>query len=341
MTGRLLAAIVALVACCASAADAQEDARSFYKGKQLQFFTMGGPGGGYDAYTRAIGAELEKRLGLRSLTINEPAAGGLVAMNRLLNARPDGLSILLVGGEALATAQLFGEPGVNYQIAQQTWIARVSAEKKVVVAGAVSPFKTISEMIASPRPVIWAGSSKTDGNTDFQAILAYATGMKARLVIGYKGTGGINLALQDGEADARVVSDESAVLTSGPSSGMRTISTLARERSTQFPDIPTVFEAASPSPEAARALDWRAGVAALGRVIAVTPGTPPERTALMRDVISDILNDPAFGADMRKLGLTVSYASGDQVERMVSKAMTTLDPAGLDLIKDITLNRYF
>ena len=32
------------------------------------------------------------------MTINEPAAGGLVAMNKMLAARPDGLTLLLVGG---------------------------------------------------------------------------------------------------------------------------------------------------------------------------------------------------------------------------------------------------
>src|ERR1700744_1820498 len=72
-------------------AQAEESARDFFQGKPLQFFTMGSPGGGYDAYTRAIGAWLEQKLGVRALIVNDPAAGGLVAMNRLLVARPDGL----------------------------------------------------------------------------------------------------------------------------------------------------------------------------------------------------------------------------------------------------------
>jgi tripartite-type tricarboxylate transporter receptor subunit TctC len=36
-------------------ADAVDDsALAFYRGKQIHFFTMGRPGGGYDAYTRTV-----------------------------------------------------------------------------------------------------------------------------------------------------------------------------------------------------------------------------------------------------------------------------------------------
>ena len=157
---------------------------AFYQNKQIQFFTMGSPGGGYDAYTRAVGARLQKATGARVVTVNEPAAGGLVAMNRLLVAKPDGLSLLLVGGEALSLASLMGEPGVNYDLLGQTWLARVSAENKVALIGPKAPFKTLADIIASERPVVWAGSGKADGNSDFQSILAYATGMKAKMIIG-------------------------------------------------------------------------------------------------------------------------------------------------------------
>ncbi len=67
---------------------------------------MGSPGGGYDTYMRALIPHIERRLGARLLPTNEPGAGGLITMNRTLNAPPDGLSILLIGGEMLVTAQL-------------------------------------------------------------------------------------------------------------------------------------------------------------------------------------------------------------------------------------------
>ena len=51
----------------------------------------------------------------------------MIAMNRMMNAAPDGLTLLLSGGERLVTAQLYGLPGVNYDVRKQIWLARVSA----------------------------------------------------------------------------------------------------------------------------------------------------------------------------------------------------------------------
>ena len=104
--------------------------------------------------------------------------------------------------------------------------------------------------------------------------MSYALGIKSKIIIGYKGTADMNLAIQRGEADGRVVSEESAALY-GPGTGMRTFVTLARKRAEQFPDVPTLFEAADVDPDRARLVDWRAGIAGLGRLILITPGTPP------------------------------------------------------------------
>src|SRR5882672_155960 len=221
---------------------AEEAALAFYQGKQIRIFTMGSPGGGYDTYTRTVGGFLERKLGARVIPTNEPAAGGMIAMNRTLNAPPDGLTLLLTGGEALVTAQLYGLSGVNYDVRKQVWLARVSGEDKVAVVGPPSPYRTVADMQKSEKAALWAGSGKADNNTDFAAIMCHALGVKCRMIVGYKGTGDMNLAIQRGEVDGRVISDESAALY-GSGSGMRVVTTLARKRSDKFPDVPTVFEA--------------------------------------------------------------------------------------------------
>ena len=160
------------------------------------------------------------------------------------------------------------------------------------------------------------------------------------MVIGYKGTGGMNIAMENGEIDGRVVSDESAALY-GPSSGMRVIATLARQRAPSFPAAPTVFEAARLSPEAAAMLDWRAGIAALGRVIAVTPGAPADRVEHLRATLRAVLVDPGFIAEMRNMKLSASYAPASEVGDMMARAMKTLDARGLAEIKSIVIDRYY
>jgi tripartite-type tricarboxylate transporter receptor subunit TctC len=274
------------------------------------------------------------------LPTNEPGAGGLIAVNRTINAPADGLTILLVGGETLVTAQLYDAPGVNYDVRKLTWLARVSSEAKVALLGPKCPYNTVADMVKSDTPVTWAGSGKIDGNADFTAIMAYALGMKSKIITGYKGTGGMNLAIQRGEVDGRVVSEESAALY-GPSNGMRVVAVLARKRLEQFPDAPTLFEAAALSPAQARLIDWRASIAGLGRLVMVTPGTPQDRVELLQKAFADVIRDPEFVAEVKKLSLSANHASADEVRATVEHAMTMLDAAALAEVRQIALERYY
>jgi tripartite-type tricarboxylate transporter receptor subunit TctC len=335
-----VAAALAVTGFAAPSHAADDSAAGYYQGKQVRFFTMGSPGGGYDTYTRTVGAYLEKKLGAKVIPTNEPAAGGMIAINRTINAPPDGLTLLLTGGEGLVTAQLYGLSGVNYDVRKQVWLARVSGEDKVAVFGPPSPVRTMADMQKNDKPVVWAGSGKADNNSDFSAIMCYALGAKCKIIVGYKGTGDMNIAIARGEVDGRVISDEAAALY-GAGSGMRVLATLARNRSEKFPDVPTVFEAAQLAPTAARLLDWRAGIAGLGRVILVTPGTPQDRVDLLRKALDEILRDPAYIAEIQKVNLAAGYASAQEVKDMVEKAMTTLDEKGLAEMKEIALDRYY
>jgi tripartite-type tricarboxylate transporter receptor subunit TctC len=346
MTGRVKlrgfvsAALGASLLAVLPAPAAAESAAAFFQGKQVRFYTMGSPGGGYDTYMRALIPHLEKKLGVRMVPTNEPGAGGLIAVNRTVNAPPDGLTILLIGGETLVTAQLYDAPGVNYDVRKLAWLARVSSEAKVALLGPKSPYASVADLMKSVTPVTWAGSSKIDGNTDFTAIMAHALGMKSKMIIGYKGTGDMNLAIQRGEVDGRVVSEESAALY-GPSNGMRVVTVLARTRVEQFPDAPTLFESAKLAPAQARLIDWRASIAGLGRLMVVTPGTPPERVDLLQKTLAEIIRDPAFVAEAKKLSLSANHAGADEVRATVEQAMTLLDKAGLAEIRQIALDRYY
>jgi tripartite-type tricarboxylate transporter receptor subunit TctC len=333
-------ALGATVLAAAPLRAADEQASAFFQGKQVRFYTMGGPGGGYDTYMRALVPHLERKLGARMLPTNEPGAGGLIAINRTLNAPPDGLTILLVGGETLVTAQLYEAPGVNYDVRKLAWLARVSSEAKVALLGPKSPYGSVLEMVRSDTPVTWAGSSKIDGNADFTAIMAHALGMKSKIITGYKGTGDMNLAIQRGEVDGRVVSEESAALY-GASNGMRAVAVLARRRVEQFPEAPTLFEVAELGEAQARLVDWRASIAGLGRLMLVTPGTPPERVDLLQKTLAEIIRDPGFVAEVRKLNLSASHAGADEVRATIERAMTTLDRAGLAELRSIALERYY
>ena len=91
----------------------------------------------------------------------------------------------------------------------------------------------------------------------------------------------------------------------------------------------------------ARLVDWRAGIAGLGRLILVTPGTPPDRVEFLRGAFAEVMQDPAVIGELKKFKLTANYASAGEVRATVEQAMTTLDQAGLAEMRQITLDRYY
>jgi tripartite-type tricarboxylate transporter receptor subunit TctC len=300
--------VLAGVAVIAAQAGASEHGNVF-QGKQIRFVTMGGPGGGYDTYMRALIPPLEKALGARLIPVNEPAAGGLVAMSRVVSAAPDGTTLGLIGGEALTTAELYRVPGAHFKLAEVPILGRVSAEAKVIVVSAKSRYNSIGDIISSGATFNWAGSGNSDGNSDFAALLAHATGMKSKIIIGYKGSGGMNLAIENGEVDARVVSDEAAALfTRGKQ--MRVLAVMARERSTSFPEITTIFEQAKFAPTDEKILDWRAGVADLGRLVVTTPNTPSDRIKILRAALERASKDESYLKEVRARGLEPRFFGG-------------------------------
>src|SRR5207244_2542538 len=93
----------------ASSAQAQEAEKAFYAGKTVRMIVGSGVGGGYDVFSRMIAPYLGKTLGATVVVENQPGAGGLVALNRLYMAPPDGLQISLTNGTMAAFAQLTGD----------------------------------------------------------------------------------------------------------------------------------------------------------------------------------------------------------------------------------------
>src|SRR6186713_773334 len=78
-----------------SPGQAQEAEKAFYAGKTVRMIVGSGVGGGYDIFSRLIAPYLSKTLGTTVIVENVPGAGGLVALNKLYMAPPDGLQISL------------------------------------------------------------------------------------------------------------------------------------------------------------------------------------------------------------------------------------------------------
>lgn len=337
---RCLAAAAAFVFAAVPALAAQDEARAFFKDKTMRFITMGGPGGGFDTYMRTIAPYLEKSLEVKVLPVNESGAGGLRAMNRLLMEPADGLTILLTFGEAMIGGQIYGVSGARYDVNELVWLGRVASTPKVVLVGPKTPFQTFAEALEMKKPIIWGGTGKTDGNSDFAAIISHALGLDAKMIGGYKGSRNMLMAVEQGELDAQVLTDESGAR-AAQRGKIKAIVTLDRQRSKRFPDVPTVFEAAKPTPEQAWWLDWRANVTATGRILVTAPGVPADRVALLRAAVKDVLHDPEFLADAKKRKRSINYMGGEEVDKLIKDTMASIDKSRLPEIRQVVLEKFY
>ena len=108
---------------------AQDSEQAFFSGKTVRFVVGYGPGGGYDAYARMLAPYLSKNLGATVIVENRPGAGGLVALNGVSVAPPDGLAMMIVNGTGAAYAQLTDLQGARYDLAKSA-ISRPSARRR-------------------------------------------------------------------------------------------------------------------------------------------------------------------------------------------------------------------
>src|SRR5512141_475453 len=96
----------------------------FFQSKTIRIVVSQSPGGGFDAYSRALARHLGKNLAGNPATLvqNMPGAGNMIAVNYLYRvAKPDGLTIgNFVGGVVLE--QLLGRKGSEFDARRFEWI---------------------------------------------------------------------------------------------------------------------------------------------------------------------------------------------------------------------------
>ena len=209
MRKRAFAACVALLAACGRPAAAQTT-DDYYKGKTVRIVVGYGPGGGYDIYARMIAPYFAKALGAAVIVENQPGAGGIAALNRIMTAPPDGLQVMIVNGLGASLAQLVGQSGVRYDLGKFGHLGTVSASPWMWLVNAGSPYKTPADVIAARKRIMWAASGPMDGLSDGAAFSCAALALDCGIVMGYPGSNEAALAVGKGEMDAIYVSDTSA-----------------------------------------------------------------------------------------------------------------------------------
>ena len=323
----LPAAVAVSMALAGAVLPAQaQDQAAYFKGKTVRIIVGFGPGGGYDAYARMIEPYLGKALGATVIVENQPGAGGVTALNRLYAAPADGMQMMLVNGTAAGLSQIIGQSGVQYDLSKVGHLGLVSASPWVWLVNPAQPLVTTAQEALKPGLKIrWGASGPVDGMSDGAAVTCEALKLDCKIVIGYKGTAEVALAVQRGEMDSLYLSDTSAnnYVKSGQN---KPVASMSRERSRFFPELPTIFEAVKLTPDQEWWFDFRATLDNLGRILVVPPNMPTDRLAYLQGVVDKVLHDPALIAEGEKSQRYIGYQDAEKTRAMVMNVIANLTP---------------
>jgi tripartite-type tricarboxylate transporter receptor subunit TctC len=202
------------------------------------------PGGGHDAVARILAPRLAERLGQSVIVENRPGANGMIGADYVVNAKPDGNTILLASpAETVIAPSLYKSMKYN-PFTDLAPVTLADTTPVVIVANPTTGIRTIAELIAaskrSPDGLAYGtpgeGSSQHLGGAWF----SHLAGIKL-VHVPYKGAGPATNDVVAGHIPLAIVG-MAPVLPFIKSGKLNAIAVMSPERVTWAKDVPTVAE---------------------------------------------------------------------------------------------------
>ena len=249
------------------------------------------PGGATDIIARLIGQRLSERLGQQFIIENKPGAGNNIATESVINAEPDGYTVLLINPANYINTSLYAN--LKFNVPRD--IAPVAAFNRVpnvMTVGKNVQAKTVAEFIAyakaNPGKVNMASSGNgTSVHLSGEMFMAMA-GIKMQHVP-YRGAAPALTDMLGGQVDV-IFDNMPSVLQHIRGGALRALAVTTTEPSALLPGIPTVA-ATVPGYEASALFGMGA-----------PKKTPPEIIAKLNSEINAVLTEPAIKAKLVDLG---------------------------------------
>jgi tripartite-type tricarboxylate transporter receptor subunit TctC len=202
-------------------------------------------GNSSDLMARLLVEPLTKSLGQLVIVDNRSGAGGTLGTEHVAKQPPDGYTLLMATSGATAIAPtLYGKLGYN-PITDLAPIALVASVPQLFLVKANSHIRSIADLIAAARakPGTLAYGSGGTGSTQHLNVALFSSMTGTEFVhIPYRGSAAALNDLMAGQTDFTPETLTAAVdlVKSG---AVRALAVTSTERSSFFPDVPTMQEA--------------------------------------------------------------------------------------------------
>ena len=294
---------IGLVILAALAVPLSAHAQAWPSRQSIRFVVPYPPGGASDVTARVLGAKLSESLGQAVVIENRPGANGIVALELVAKAAPDGYTILManLGPNAI-------NPGVYSKLPYDaikdfTPITLTTINPLVVLVTPALPVKSMPELIAyakaNPGKLSFASAGNGAANHLAGEMINGLAGIKM-LHVPYKGD-----APGVPDVMAGTVSMMFPTLIAGmphiKSGQLRAIAVTSAKRSPSLPDLPSVAETGLAGFDA---VSW-------GGVMGPA-GLPPEIVNRLNTEINRFLKQPDVAERLKSLGAEIVGTTPDE-----------------------------
>lgn len=292
-----LCGALSLLAC--GSALAQPDS---YPSKPITIVVGYPAGGSTDLSGRTLGAELSKKLGVPVIIENVGGAGGAIGAQKVVNAAPDGYTLLVGASNEIAISRLVSA-SVKYDVKDFTPIGLIATQPMVLVASQKSGVKTVDQFmtLAKQNPGKYSfGSSGVGTALHLAGEMVKDQGGLFMTHIPYRGVAPLANDLLGNNIEFGVF-----VLSSGlphiRSGKVVALGTTEARRSPMTPDIPALAE----TPKL-KGIDINIWFALMGPA-----GLPEPVVAKLKKALNESLQTPALRKKLEDSGSTVSPLNVD------------------------------
>jgi len=330
LRGMRVAGFVTACAILAPAAASADAVTDFYKGRTITYINPFGAAGSYGQMLRILAKHMPRHLPGQPNGVVQfmPGGGGIKMTNYVYNIAPKDGSIIGLMYDNMPSAQVLRpDRGVKFD-ARQFGVLGSFNRGEVGVLALWKKTGIIS--IADARAKVGSLGATGTGSAQYVVpnVVNKLLGTRFRLVPGYKSTGELFLAIEQGEL-AGVFTNYVTIRQQRPDwirdNKFYWLAQLGSERLPELKGVPMLGEIAA-SKEDKAAFVFLAKSRVPGKILITPPSIPADRLAALRKAFADTFHDKAFRAAVTKAGQTMNPRTWQDAASVIAETVATPAP---------------
>ena len=262
-------------------------------------------GGVSDILARLLAQKLSERFNQTFIVDNRPGAASNVAASTVIHSSPDGYTLLLAGISNAINVSLYKDLDFDF-VHDVTPVGLISRSPLVMVVNPSFPAKTVPEFIAYAKAhqgALNMGSPGTGGASHVGGELFQMLAGIKMVHVAYRGSPPALSDLMAGRIEVMFDNIASSIplIQSGK---LRALAVSARAAA--LPNAPLIR-------------DFLPGYEAyVWNGIVAPKNCPPDVVATLNAEIKEVVNDPAYKAQLEKLGNTAAFDTPEDFAKLIA-----------------------